>query len=500
MKRTWLEACILLLVLVPDDVLSIHDVLVATTTGAIRGYARKVHEGKIVLSFTGIPYAKPPIGDLRFQKPVPVDPWSGFVNATTLPNSCFQEPSNYFDGFSGEEMWNPNTPLSEDCLYLNIWVPEQAWGSEREKLAVMVWIHGGGYVSGTSTLDVYDGAMLAHSGNVIVASLNYRLGAFGFLCLGVPVAACNQGLWDQALALKWIQDNIEAFGGDASRMTLFGESAGGGIVSALLLSPATRHFFRRGILQSGSINTPWSYKTFDDQRKISVDLMKSVFGTYFLLYYFLNIMDKDEPTLISRDLFTSLISTEIFAGMNSMEKEAIILQYTNWDDVENLSGNQKMLADIIGDYFFLCPLNFFAEKISLRGAKVYYYYFTWDPPNFAFTSFQRSSSNPWGQWMGVMHGDEIEYVFGTPVISSWNHSEIELSQRIMHHFSSFASTGNPAKNESEWPLYTATEQKYYILNAAEVGIGNGPRACQCAFWNKIMHQYRTDGNNNELLV
>ncbi|CAG0888638.1 unnamed protein product [Darwinula stevensoni] len=98
MKRTWLEACILLLVLVPDDVLSIHDVLVATTTGAIRGYARKVHEGKIVLSFTGIPYAKPPIGDLRFQKPVPVDPWSGFVNATTLPNSCFQEPSNYFDG------------------------------------------------------------------------------------------------------------------------------------------------------------------------------------------------------------------------------------------------------------------------------------------------------------------------------------------------------------------------------------------------------------------
>ena len=255
--------------------------VVETTSGLVRGLSRTVLEHEVHV-FYGIPFAKPPIGPLRFRKPLPIEPWHGVLNATTLPNSCFQERYEYFPGFEGEEMWNPNTNISEDCLYLNVWVPQKLRlrhknseipVSEKGGMPMLVWIYGGGYMSGTATLDVYDADLMAATSNVIVASMQYRVGAFGFLYLNKHFgnseeAPGNMGLWDQALALRWLRDNAEAFGGDPDAITIFGESAGGGSVSLHLISPVTRGLVRRGILQSGTLNAPWSFMTGEKAHEV----------------------------------------------------------------------------------------------------------------------------------------------------------------------------------------------------------------------------------------
>lgn len=194
-------------------------------------------------------------------------------------------------------MWNPNTNISEDCLYLNIWAPAKARlryqrgttnkayltkTDEEEtshKLAMLIWIYGGGYMSGSASLDIYNAEILAGLGNVIVASMQYRVGAFGFMYLSPLLdgmeeyAPGNMGLWDQALAIKWLKDNAKAFGGDSDLVTLFGESAGGSAVSLHMLSPVTKGLSKRGILQSGTLNAPWSYMTASQAIKIAESLV-----------------------------------------------------------------------------------------------------------------------------------------------------------------------------------------------------------------------------------
>jgi len=160
-------------------------------------------------------------------------------------------------------MWNPNTEMSEDCLMVNVWVPDDggsrhARRRKNEKKPVMVWIFGGGFYSGTTTLDVYNGQILAAEYDVVIVSIGYRVGALGFLCLDHPSAPCNMGLFDQLMGLEWVQRNIGAFGGDVNNVTLFGESAGSVSVSLHLLSPLSRDLFHRAILQSGSANMPWA--------------------------------------------------------------------------------------------------------------------------------------------------------------------------------------------------------------------------------------------------
>lgn len=216
------------------------------------------------------------MGDLRFRKPVPVEQQDETFPAKTLPNSCQQETYTTFPNFRGEEMWNPNTPISEDCLYLNLWIPSSLRETGGSGATVLVWIHGGGYSTGTTTLEQYDGSYLAGTNNVIVASMNYRLGPFGFLYLGNEESPGNMGLYDQALAIEWIKANVGAFGGDPESLTLFGESAGAGSVSLHLLSPETRHLVSRGILQSGSSNTPWSDMSAETARKLAATLANDV--------------------------------------------------------------------------------------------------------------------------------------------------------------------------------------------------------------------------------
>jgi len=164
--------------------------VILTTTGALKGIRRSVLDKKEVLVFYGVPFAKPPLGPLRFKKPQPLDPWNGTLNAFYQPNTCQQEVFVSFPEFKGEVTWLPNTNISEDCLYMNIWVPRSK-KQHNKKMPILVWIYGGGYVSGTATLDIYNADILAAENNVIVVEPQYRVGAFGFLYMGHEDAPGN---------------------------------------------------------------------------------------------------------------------------------------------------------------------------------------------------------------------------------------------------------------------------------------------------------------------
>jgi para-nitrobenzyl esterase len=213
---------------------------IATNAGAVVG---TIADG--VASFKGIPFAAPPVGDLRWAAPQPVQSWSGERGADTYGPACVQKP-----GLSAENGGDPGR-LSEDCLYLNVWTPDTRAVA---KLPVIVWIHGGAYVFGAGGMPIYDGSPLAKRGAVFV-SVNYRLGPLGFFAhpaleKGQSGGAKNFGLLDQVAALKWVQANIAAFGGDAGNVTIMGQSAGGKSVLAHFASPLSRGLFRRGVAMS----------------------------------------------------------------------------------------------------------------------------------------------------------------------------------------------------------------------------------------------------------
>ncbi len=254
------------------------DLIVNTEKGRVRGMRYYLPDfDKSVDTYLGIPFAKPPTGLLRFLHPQPVDKWNGIYNATRMPNSCYQLPDTTFGpDFYGSNMWNPDTKVSEDCLYLNVWVPKTRPRLKRS--AVMVWIFGGGFFSGSPTLNLYDGKILAALNDLIVVSIGYRVGSMGFLYLGHPSAPGNAGLFDQLMALEWVQQNIKSFGGDPNNVTLFGESAGAVSVSLHLLSPLSRDKFQRAILQSGSANMPWASVTPDEGLRRSEHFAKEWIG------------------------------------------------------------------------------------------------------------------------------------------------------------------------------------------------------------------------------
>lgn len=221
--------------------------VVRIDSGLVAG-VRLVVGGQQVHAYLGIPYAKPPVGDLRFRKSQPVSPWQGVYNATSKPKACKQLPFPLL----------PNVKLdyanaSEDCLHVNVWksatvCPEVPC---KAKVPVYVFIHGGGFQWGDSALFVYDMANFAALTDVVVVSFNYRVGINGFLSLDVPDIPGNMGLWDQHLLLKWVQRNIASFGGDPKEVTLGGQSAGSTSVGLHAISPHSKGLFKRVIMQSG---------------------------------------------------------------------------------------------------------------------------------------------------------------------------------------------------------------------------------------------------------
>jgi len=235
---------------------------VETTAGTIEG----IDEGGLRV-FRGIPYARPPVGELRLRAPQPAEPWAGVRAAQAYGLWAPQNPpaSTLSGDLPGEQ--------GEDCLTLNVWTP----GLDGAR-PVLVWIHGGGFVGGSGASALYNGDRLAARGDVVVVTINYRLGILGFLShpgLADPDAGGatgNWGLLDQVAALAWVRDNIAAFGGDPDRVTIFGESAGGMSVADLLAVPAARGLFRRAIVQSGPPNAVPAARAEETAAKLLAEL------------------------------------------------------------------------------------------------------------------------------------------------------------------------------------------------------------------------------------
>lgn len=223
--------------------------VVQTVAGRVRG-----QDDGFIATFKGVRYAAAPVGDLRWRAPLPPKPWTDIADATRFGPVCPQPRSPIPLG--------PGAHTSEDCLFLNIWTP--SWARDEAPLPVLVWVHGGAYIFGAGSQPLYDGRVLAGAG-VVVVTLNYRLGPLGFLELegteaGRPAFDTNVGIRDVLRALEWVRDNISAFGGDPQRVTLFGESAGAGITTALLTSPAAQGLFHRAIVQSSPATSAYDLR------------------------------------------------------------------------------------------------------------------------------------------------------------------------------------------------------------------------------------------------
>lgn len=483
-----------------QKVVAEDDVTVATKSGQVQGVTLPVLGGTVT-AFLGIPYAEPPYGSLRFQKPQPRGKWTGVWNASKCGNSCYQNIDNTFPGFSGSEMWNPNTNLSEDCLYLNVWVPSP----KPKNASVMVWIYGGGFQTGTSSLYVYDGRFLARVERVIVVSMNYRLGALGFLALpGNEEAPGNAGLFDQWMALQWVQDNIGTFGGNPKSVTLFGESAGAGSVSYHLLSPKSHPLFTRAIMQSGAGNAPWGALVPSEARRRTLTLAELLHCTHSNeTEIILCLRNKDPQDILDHEVsilrhstllevnFTPVVDGDFLTDMpgtllkNGNFKHTQILMGVNRDEgtallVYGAPGFSKDNNSLINETDFWAGLRLsFPETSDIGLESIAFQYTNWENEqnpfnhrdamddiigdynficpvvefintfvkagNTAFLYFfeHRSSKLAWPEWMGVPHGYEIEFVFGLPLERKANYTKAEetLSRSMMRYWASFAKTG-----------------------------------------------------------
>ncbi|XP_066282115.1 cholinesterase 1-like [Branchiostoma lanceolatum] len=510
---------------------------VTTPAGRVVGLELDVL-GTTVHAFLGIPFAQPPVGERRFRRAEPMEPWDGIYNATRRPNACIQNGEVVNDEYN---LWGLNTPKSEDCLYLNVWQPTPV----PTGAAVLVWIYGGAFEGGSSSLPAYDGRYLAATEGVLVVSFNYRLSGLGFLYTGTEDAPGNVGLTDQVLALRWVQDNVAAFGGDPARVTLFGESAGGISIGYHLISPGSRDLFSRAILQSGTALNPWGYNSEADAYEKTVifanhlgcptdrgsaDMLACLRekdaqqlvdtsvvgyatiiavvdgsflpesppvayqsgafksadlllgsnedeGAFFLISNQYPGFSENSESLITKEQFLECIRYQ-FPPFNGFAVDAVAFQYTDWERLDQDTMYRDAMDDLYGDNSFVCP-DVNTGRAHLRnGATPYMYRFA-----------HRPSNSPQPAWVGAVHADEVPFVFGLPLdpVYGFTEEEKDLARRMMRHWANFARTGNPNNNdEGVWSAFNATDGGYMVLDTFEPRMLTGPSTENCAFWDNYL--------------
>jgi len=444
---------------------------ITTKSGKISGV---FNQKKGVCSFKGIPYAQPPVGDLRFAPPQPVKPWADTLKATKFGEMCIQEKMS-FPAASDRKASG-----SEDCLFLNVWRPM----SESSKLLpVMFFIHGGGFTIGSGHEEFYEGTNISSQGGVILVTINYRLNVFGFLAhpslKDAQGHAGNYGMLDQVAALQWVKDNISSFGGDPNNITIFGESAGGMSVAMLIVSPLSNKSFAKGIMQSGpvfvmnrtmdrelkagqtvaaavgcadpataaaclrAIDAKELYKAANVVRPGSLVTMEKGKGFSFSPVvdgYFL----PDSPLkLLAEKKFPS--SIKMILGSNKDEGSIFVKDHkydSSWDmkttfrdDVDKITQmfgldmyNEEMLKkypesafesprfayqEMVADMMFYCPNRLFAGYAAANGNDVYDYYFNILPiPEKAQKKLQGMDNiKTMINELGVFHGAELPFIY-----------------------------------------------------------------------------------------
>ncbi len=437
--------------------------------GVIRGEA-----AEDLLVFKGIPFAAAPSGNLRWRAPQPVAHWDGVRPATAFGAACPQPHVS-------DEPWARVGPQSEDCLFLNVWRPAKA-----EQLPVMVFIHGGSFRAGSGGVPLYDGSALARRGAVIV-TINYRLGRLGFFAHpavskeNADGGLSNYGLMDQIEALRWVQKNIAQFGGDAKNVTIFGESAGGVSVQALMASPEAAGLFHRAISESGggftvaqqkkaveTAGQQWAAKqgltdaTVEQLRALPVDKVTTLEAPGPMVdgrvlkdspaKAFMQKTQADVPLLIGGN------SNEFtLAGLSDVAKLTLGLSYGSLLKEYQAATHTRVgpEGDLAIQAVSSQPSRFLAERTAAKGQKAFTYYFTQQPAS-------ERSTKP-----GVEHGGELSYVFGTKLnAETWDAADEKTAKMVGDYWVNFAKTGDPnGAGAPTWEPVTAMSKRFMVLEA-----------------------------------
>jgi para-nitrobenzyl esterase len=417
---------------------------VTIDTGTLEGVADSTPG---VMVFRGIPYAAPPVGALRWQPPQPAARWSGVRPASQLGHNCIQhQPYADIDPFTAG--------ISEDCLYLNVYT--NSLDARASRRPVMVWIHGGGFFAGFGGEERHNGARLAQKGAVVV-TINYRLGPFGFLAHPALAAesphhaAGNYGLLDQIAALEWVKRNIARFGGDPSRVTIFGESAGGMSVGSLIASPLAKGLFQRAILESGTgVGTGVSVP--DTAKVMGLKLAESL-GVHGV--------GADAARRLRALSADTVLAASVHLGQPWEPHfwpvvDGWVLPHAV--DSTVASGAANLVPTIVGsnrdegEEWMGAPSRSFARFISARGAPTYMYIFS------------RVGDDSANKKRGAYHSAEITFVFGRahPLQPSAGTTAYDstVAEAMSDYWVAFATTGDPngaptAGKWPNWPRYSA---------------------------------------------
>ncbi|XP_035297577.1 carboxylesterase 5A [Cricetulus griseus] len=492
---------------------------------------------KPVNVFLGIPFAEPPLGNLRFSNPRSASPWNDLREATTYPNLCFQNLEWLSINQRMLKVQYPKFGMSEDCLYLNIHAPAHA--NNDSNLPVMVWIPGGGFETGSAS--IFDGSALAAYEDVLIVSIQYRLGIFGFFNTQDQHARGNWAFYDQLAALLWVKENIKFFGGNPDSVTIFGGSAGAISISSLVISPLSKGLFHRAIMESGVAIIP-SLRSLDVEQKTDMQVIADACGenvsdSQALLqclrekssWELLNLGKKtksftrvvdgsffpDEPLeLLSQKTFKAVPSIigvnnqecgyilpmrdtpEILLGSNESVALNLIhillhipTQYLHVVAKEYFQGKHSLtdirdtLLDLFGDVFFVVPGLVTARYHRDSGAPVYFYEFQHRPQCF---------ENMRPAFVKADHTDEIRFVFGGPFLNSdivmfeeATEEEESLSRKMMKYWANFARSGNPNGDRLPlWPVYDQDER--YLMLDLNISMGQRLKDRRVEFWTDTL--------------
>jgi para-nitrobenzyl esterase len=484
---------LVLLILLPVDAAHAQSTQAAikearVTGGAVSGVA----ENGIAI-FKGIPFAAPPTGNLRWKAPAPVTPWSGVRKAEAFANACMQPPNSQGN----------TAPVSEDCLYLNVWTPAT---SATAKLPVIVWIHGGGFTGGSTSISMYAGTGFARKG-VVLVSLAYRLGPFGFMAHPALSRESGHGsgaygIEDLVAGLKWVQANISAFGGDSGNVTIFGHSAGSAAVGFLAASPLSKGLFHRVIAMSGVSFTPLqtsqqngfgmsipalttaeatgnaflsklNVKSIAEARALGADAIQAATGGG------LTFRPVADGHVVSQDLYTlyeqhKFNDTPVLLGHTSDETlafgggqgvtpaafekqvneqfgaqaDAILRAYPHATDADAV----RAARHLRNDTGFAWNMWTWAREQSKQGkGKVFSYYY----------------NNHGPQAEGSGHGSDVPFAFQTLAgRRTPSKEDLALSDMISSYYVNFATTGDPnGKGLPQWPAFTDKNQQVMVFDA-----------------------------------
>ncbi len=486
---------------------------VRTEAGLVQGVTEKG-----VTAFRGIPFAAPPIGALRWKDPQTPASWQGVRQTTEFAPDPFQG-----DGRQGN--------VSEDCLYLNVWVPQT---DSQEPLPVLAWIYGGGFSFGSTSTPVHNGEHLSRKG-VILVSINYRVGSLGFLAhpelsAEVPSGVSgNYGLKDQIAGLEWIQNNIAAFGGDPDKVTIFGESAGGISVSMLCASLEAKGLFRGAISQSGGSFGPSRPTTFPGENMRTLEMAEQSGQQYMKNAGAETLAElRQLPPEKLPDAWGSGTSWPVVDGQVIMGDQHLLYQNGNYNDVDILVGYNsdeglsfsrensaeewtsnvearygpfaeelidaypplgdkvgKTARDLMRDAAFGWPTWSWATlQARSENAKVFYYY------------FDQHMDHPEGSDAadhGMPHGVDVPYVFQTldPNDKNLGEDDFRISEIVSTYWTNFAKSGDPnGPGVPSWPEYTLDNRKLMYFND-EAFVGPVPSAASLEVLDDYFEWRRT---------